>query len=1597
MLEAFVKRGWRKQRTWTFERLEDRQYFSATPLDFQTVSISNATPEGAYLLALRELQAYAGQLGTGVPMSTMALPSDPLFSSQWHLQNTAQAVGSPDFQPIYGVVGEDINIVGAWEQGYTGEGVIVAVIDSGTQMNHPDLLGNLHPTLRLDAITGDSDPSPRFNDPGTAHGTAVAGLIGAVANNGIGGVGGAPDVQLVPIRLIDVGQSEQAFVDAFRYANDQIDITNNSWGPGLTRVSSGPSPDQVLALRDSILFGRDGKGIIHVFASGNGAGPAFSPGFQTIGNYGSTTYDGWVNSRYTIGVTGVDHDGLYANADGTFTAYPEISASVLIAAPTGSNAALNIIDDTGLGSGIWTTDLTGDNGYNMEPLEDGGELDRDFLPDPDYTSRFNGTSAAAPIATGAIALMLEANPNLTWRDVQEILVRSARQNSQFESPSSGGGLGSVNTWQMNQNPLFRNPDPWEAPPEGEMADPGLLVYTPKTDITIDGGVAHFESQPQLYTNAAGYTVSQGYGVYSELTGYAHGVIDAELAVKLARDWGTYSQQLGQELTFSTFVLQPGANIPAAEKLSQDAGYLLVPGAIGGQGGFGEYWEQYFVEDDPEDPEDGPFSDYDGPGEGQRGTPFLEFEVPDNNSMSIEHVEVKVDISGPAEDLDFLRIMLMSPEGTVSELNHYYHDPDFGTPISKQSMSGASSTIDPDFDIDVDGGNFTWTFSTNRSWGERSSNSVVIDPVTGEPAGGENGPFSRGWRLYIENWSDSDFSLAGLEVTWHGDAIGANTQRVQGLVGVDDNDDDDFNFSRVNSYMLDIDGKPEEVRLSEFQSLLDLTQESFAANKLVAAYRVVNGIVQSQPTAQFLTGADGNYYFDLVPDEYVIRVLDPETGEIVGGKNDDNPGFLPHFQSEWRITEDWFFAHDHTVAEADPITGLWKSEVNVDEQGTPVPFADAGAPIAMGLKNINFLLDRGDAAPDEVVVTGSVIADIDGNGIKDGDDTGIGEVTVYWDANRNGTFDSGEISTESSIGSADGLARGEYQLVIPATAGFRAQIGVVLPNGANSNWEYSNPTSGLLDFVAEPGDEFANKTFLIEPPEGGSSGGGTLLGNIFGVVFNDLDKNGVRAANEGGVAGFRVYIDANTNGMFDTGELSSFTDGSGTYSLSNVAPGTVQLRIETFDPWSLTAPESGVHIVTLASSGAVSSVRFGVVNNATSDWGDLAGYPTLASENGPSHTVVEGFYLGSTIDGEVDGQPTANADGDDAVTGDEDGVEIVSNGGVVKPGVNTVRVTVAGVGGLLQGWMDFNNDGDWDDAGEQVFANVDLNPGTYDLMIQAPASLAGGTIASRFRWGTPNLSYTGPSPLGEVEDYRFDSSVSVIQLVGDYNVNGLVDDADYGVWQSTFGSHTDLRADGNFDGVVDTADYSVWRDNYGASAAAAGTGAALATSSSVPQSSPLFIPFDYSGMSSEFKARYGVDNLIDYFESLGAWRLVSNHYDSSTTPITGTGTAIATNGPGSSGMMASVARNAIAAMSANYFSPLGGTENDSVATAQTGLIDSVAAIDLNLLDVALAEMADGDEDRSLAPSSHTQIDEQSEAISELALAVVFDDETTWNLM
>ncbi len=155
-----------------------------------------------------------------------------------------------------------------------------------------------------------------------------------------------------------------------------------------------------------------------------------------------------------------------------------------------------------------------------------------------------------------------------------------------------------------------------------------------------------------------------------------------------------------------------------------------------------------------------------------------------------------------------------------------------------------------------------------------------------------------------------------------------------------------------------------------------------------------------------------------------------------------------------------------------------------------------------------------------------------------------------------------------------------------------------------------------------------------------------------------------------------------------------------------------------------------------------------------DFGDAPDpkYPTLIASNGASHAIVQGFMLGNIIDAEADGQPNGNATGDDlANLDDEDGVTFASQ---LVTGPNTVQVTftsVSGAPGFLDAWIDFNGDGDWSDAGEQIFNAQSLTTGLNNLSFNVPASYTGPTFA-RFRLSDQGgLTPTGFYPNGEVED------------------------------------------------------------------------------------------------------------------------------------------------------------------------------------------------------------------------------------------------------
>lgn len=395
------------------------------------------------------------------------------------------------------------------------------------------------------------------------------------------------------------------------------------------------------------------------------------------------------------------------------------------------------------------------------------------------------------------------------------------------------------------------------------------------------------------------------------------------------------------------------------------------------------------------------------------------------------------------------------------------------------------------------------------------------------------------------------------------------------------------------------------------------------------------------------------------------------------------------------------------------------------------------------------------------VQGTVFQDVNGNARRDGVDLPLQGWTVYVDANNNAQFDVGE---KSDISGVDG----SYSLSFFTSE--QARIRQVVQPGFTQtlpagNGAYVISVPGRGQVVA--GADFGNKE---------------LPGRISGVKFHDLNGDGLRGLDdpltigineaEPGIQGIVIYVDLNNDSRIGILEPAAVTDINGRYTIANIQPGTYTIRevygpgmVQTFpDPLGLTA---GAHLGVIVAAGVTTpDIDFG--NIAAIDWGDAptaaqtnfpASYPTELANNGARHGILPGFGLGAAVDGEADGQPTLSANGDDATgaVDDEDGLVIPG----FTPGTTAnAMVTVRNGGftaGFLQGWVDWNRDGDWNDANERVVTDLLLREqaAPHAVPITVPVGLDLGPTYARFRYGYERgnaVSPGGNATAGEVEDY-----------------------------------------------------------------------------------------------------------------------------------------------------------------------------------------------------------------------------------------------------
>lgn len=322
-------------------------------------------------------------------------PNDPLFPNQWHLENRG-STGS--------LTGLDLDVRAAWPRA-KGAGVLVAVADEGFQLDHPELAANALGAPHHDFFGNSEDAGP-FSAT-ASHGTAVAGLIGAQFNNRLGVSGVAPEAQLASWVVFgetaggdETMTSTEQLMDMFQYALDRVSVQNHSWG----NIDPAPidiDPLSEVGIANAILKGRNGRGIILVKAAGNGRGIR-----------ANANDDGFGGDPRFVTVAA-------ARQDGRACSYSTPGACVLVAAPSGdpgetlSNGSPN--PQSPGSPNVLTTDRTGSLGYSA-----GSGSAADY-------AGFNGTSASSPQIAGIVALILSANPQLGYRDVQQILLHSARQ------------------------------------------------------------------------------------------------------------------------------------------------------------------------------------------------------------------------------------------------------------------------------------------------------------------------------------------------------------------------------------------------------------------------------------------------------------------------------------------------------------------------------------------------------------------------------------------------------------------------------------------------------------------------------------------------------------------------------------------------------------------------------------------------------------------------------------------------------------------------------------------------------------------------------------------------------------------------------------------------------------------------------------------------------------------------------------------------------------------------------------------------------------------------------------------------------------------
>jgi subtilisin family serine protease len=494
--------------------------YASTPTDTFTVKVANL-----------------GASATGTVNVT--LNGDPLLPNQWHIQNTGQNA----FSTTLPVAGNDMNVSGAWTAGYSGKGIKVGVVDSGLEAAHEDLAANVDLTHSWNFITGTNDPTRQATDVGDDHGTQVAGIIGAVAFNGKGGRGVAYNATLrgynltapaTPFTVANFGKAMGS--DPISADNDLFNASFEAAQGFSLPVASGAYQ----SITGTTLTLRANLGASIVNAAGN----------DFVNLNGAPAGACNLANQYGVGcgdTAGDERRGGYApiivaalNANGVHATYSNTGASLWISAPGGEYGGDSSVIPAQFFSqfadpvdaiqpAIVTTARTGcanasQSFFNQLPPVSMNTLDdqgaNPLASQCQYTAQMNGTSSATPNTAGTVAMMLEANPKLSVRDLKYILAKTAKH-----------------------------------------VDPGFSGVA-ATNI-ISGSTVTLEQG--WVTNAAGYSFSNRYGF---------GGVDSAAAVAMAKTYSSFLPPLQNSTGNYSFLAAAPATIPPKSALGGSINYAV---------------------------------------------------------------------------------------------------------------------------------------------------------------------------------------------------------------------------------------------------------------------------------------------------------------------------------------------------------------------------------------------------------------------------------------------------------------------------------------------------------------------------------------------------------------------------------------------------------------------------------------------------------------------------------------------------------------------------------------------------------------------------------------------------------------------------------------------------------------------------------------------------------------------------------------------------------------------------------------------------------------------------------------------------------------